>query len=80
MPFLSKSLSLSSGPRLRHTRTLIQKFLREEFTLSDGIAHKEGVACCSVVGPPNWEFVGARHREVLNIPLDPQETGRMLLK
>lgn len=38
-------------------------------------AHGEGVACASVVGPPNLEFFVARHREVLNIPLDPPGNG-----
>jgi hypothetical protein len=33
------------------------------------------MACGSVCGPPNWKFVTARHREVLNIPLDPPGNG-----
>ncbi len=37
--------------------------------------HKEGVACLSVVGPPNLKSVAAIHREVPTIPLDPPGNG-----
>ncbi len=34
----------------------------------------------SVQGPSDWNNIVRRHREVLNISLDPPETKRILLK
>src|SRR5260370_12569027 len=34
----------------------------------------------SVRGPTDWESLKRKHREVLNISLDPPETKRILLK
>src|SRR5580704_760973 len=33
--------------------------------------HRDGLACGSVVGPPNLKSVAAIHREAPTIPLDP---------
>jgi hypothetical protein len=40
----------------------------------------EGAIAESVRGPTNWESLIRKHREVLNISLDPPETKRILLK
>ena len=37
--------------------------------------HNEGVACGSVLGPPNLKSVAAIHREAPTIPLDPPGNG-----
>jgi hypothetical protein len=37
--------------------------------------HNEGVACGSVLGPPNLKSVAAIHREAPTIPLDPPRNG-----
>jgi hypothetical protein len=42
--------------------------------------YSKGSAALSALGPPNWEKIAAKHREVLDIPRDPLETRRMLLK
>jgi hypothetical protein len=42
--------------------------------------YRKGSAAVSALGPPNWENSAAKHREVLDIPRDPLETRRMLLK
>jgi hypothetical protein len=41
---------------------------------------REGATAESVRGPTNWESWMRKHREVLNISLDPPETKRILLK
>jgi len=41
---------------------------------------EEGAIAESVRGPTNWESLIRKHREVLNISLDPPETKRILLK
>jgi hypothetical protein len=40
----------------------------------------EGADAESDRGPPDWKSVIRKHREVLNISLDPPETKRILLK
>jgi len=49
---------------------------------SDGLEKlwEEGAIAGSVRGPTNWVSLIRKHREVLNISLDPPETKRILLK
>src|SRR5258708_13327333 len=41
---------------------------------------REGAITESVRGPPDWKSLIRKHREVLNISLDPPRTKRILLK
>jgi len=49
---------------------------------ADGLdkLRRERALTASVRGPSDWESVIRKHREVLNISLDPPETKRILLK
>jgi|GraSoi_2013_40cm_1033754.scaffolds.fasta_scaffold36647_2 hypothetical protein len=44
------------------------------------ILQRQGAIAESVRGPTDWKSVMRKHREVLNISLDPPETERILLK
>ena len=50
--------------------------------LADGVdkLRRARALAASVRGPSDWESVIRKHREVLNISLDPPETKRILLK
>src|SRR6266516_945018 len=81
-PWIRRALRFAGLPVTRESfkTTLSLPWSHKIFLGCLEILWKKHATVVSVRGPPDWNNIVRRHREVLNISLDPPETKRILLK